>query len=242
MTSKTWTAALAAALLVGGAGAASAATEAPDERASARAASAQADVGITATDAPSKIRVGAAAMTIPVTVITDEPMDDLDAGVFSSGDDLVAYGYTRAAEAGRPRVFKPQVELYAEDLTGWGAHEWDFFGYRVDDDVAAVGVAPTDVRAHSMLGLAVARSGATVTVRGSARAYHSVQDRYVPWSGRPVSVQRWTGSAWVQVTGATTDARGNLSATVPVPAGSQLRLVVKDVGSIWGAVSATATA
>jgi len=228
-------------------GATTAATAAtPAERLESRSAtSAQVAEGLRATDATRVIRVGAPTTVVPITVITEPGVGQVDAGIYGGrDDDYVGYGFAPEAEPGRPTVFKPTTEVYAEDITGWGAHTWELYGYVDEDDLDGflLGEVPTDVRAHSLLGLSAARSGSQVAVRGSARAYHNVLDRYVAWSGRPVSVQRWTGSAWVQVGAVTTDARGNLATTVSVPAGSQLRLVTRDVAGTWGAVSATATA
>ncbi|MEJ5946603.1 hypothetical protein WDZ17_14995 [Pseudokineococcus basanitobsidens] len=237
--------AAAMAVVVSGAGAAAAADAAPEvARLSAAAAVEADDIAVRDTDAPTVIRVGAPEQTIPVTVITDEPVDDMFVGVVS-GDveegDLFALGYVEGPERGRPAVFKVPVDLFAEDVPAWGLSTWVFDGYREADDAYAYGELDVEVKAHSLLGLAASRSGSSVTVAGSARAFHNVEGRYVPWSGRSVSVQRWTGSAWVQVKGVTTDGRGNLRTTVTVPASSTLRLVTPDQAGTWGAVSAPRT-
>lgn len=196
------------------------------------------DVGVLDSSAPAAVRVGAAYGTFTVTVVTGEPVSSMTTRVVDDQGEQVGVGFAAASAWGRPyNVFKPSVGISAVDLTGWGRHRLLHDGYRWDDGAVATGSSSTDIRAHSMLGLATARDGARVRVRGSARAYHTLEDRYVGWSGRPVSVQRWDGASWVQVIGATTDARGDFSTAVQVPAGSRLRTVVKDTPAIWGAVS-----
>jgi len=251
MKLKKTIAALATAVLVTGVGAMSAAAATAPANGLERAATtaAEADpvdpnnVGILAIDAPRTIRVGAAVTPFAMTVQTALPMDSLFLAVVDPDDNLVGEGETLDPVAGRPNVFKPTGYVYAEALVSWGPHAILYEGGRATtDDLYSAGYVLTEVRAHSLLGLRASTSGSTTTVQGSARAYNTLQDRYAAWSGRPVSVQRWTGSAWVQVAGVSTDSRGNFTTSVRVPAGSQLRAVVKDVPAIWGAVSATATA
>ncbi|WP_298992155.1 hypothetical protein [uncultured Pseudokineococcus sp.] len=200
--------------------------------------------GIRDTDAPRAVRVGAASFTLPVTVITDEPADLVEVGLVFGQQALVGYGFSDTAEPDRPALYKAPVELYAEDLVAWGPHTWSIAASD-DDGQTLVGLDtyPTEVKAHSLLGLRTERRDGVLRVIGSARAYHSVLDRYVAWSDQVVSVQRWTGTAWVQTTGARTDARGNFTTFGgQVPTGTPLRLVLKDAPAIWGAVSATSSA
>ncbi|MEJ5946604.1 hypothetical protein WDZ17_15000 [Pseudokineococcus basanitobsidens] len=233
-------AASAVALTIGGAGAAAAAAPSGTTTGSA------ADIRVVDTDAPVAIRVGAPRQVLRITMITGAPAQLASVDLFDIGGPVAeptayAFGDLVGPEEGRPTVFKTQVGLDAVDVPGWGVSTWVFDGRGFGDGTRVVGALDVVIRAHSLLGLAASRSGSTVTVRGSARAFHNVEGRYVPWSGRPVSVQRWTGSAWVQVTGITTDPRGNLSTTVQVPASSTLRLVTPGTGGTWGAVSAPQT-
>ncbi|MEJ5946606.1 hypothetical protein WDZ17_15010 [Pseudokineococcus basanitobsidens] len=242
---KTWVALAATASLVAGGAVSASAADVPVR--SLDAAEAAAEGGIRATDAPRAIRVGAPEQTIPVTVITDEPVDLVDAGVVRDLEEddpyLVAYGFTEDAEPNRPTVYKVGADIFAEDIEAWGPHTWVLGGYDVDENaeevtVVAAGTVETEVKAHSILGLSARRVGDQVRVTGSARGYHSVEERYVPLSGRTVSVQAYTGTAWKQVTGATTDARGNLTTFVPgIPQGTRMRLVLTDAATVWGAVS-----
>lgn len=192
--------------------------------------------------APTKVRVGAEHQEFVVTAIVRSAADDVLVDLVDRDGWAVGGGYAETALRDRPLVYKVPVELYAEDLTGWGAMSWELAGFRgfEDDDADIVGRISTDVRAHSMLGLAASRSGTTVTMKGSARAYTPAVARYASWSGRPVSVQRWNGSAWVELARTTTDRNGNLSLKVTAAKGSKLRLTTPDTRSIWGATSSAA--
>ncbi len=195
-----------------------------------------------ATDAPAKVRVGAPTQKFVVTAIVPRASDEVYVELLQrDGESLAAFGYAEEPELDRPLVMKVPVVLADLDVRAWGPGRWRLTGYddfghdRLESHVAV------DVRAHSMLGLATSRSGSTVTVRGSLRAYATTVHRYASWSGRPVSIQRWDGSTWRQVAGTTTDRNGNLTARLSVPRGSSLRLVTPDTPAIWGATSAQRT-
>lgn len=254
-TKRSLAALATASLLVSGGALGASATDAPQEmRAAGAQAEVQADGGIRATDAPRAVRVGAASFSFPVTVVTDAPHELVEAGLLYDGPGaiadeapLVAYGATEVAEEGRPTVYKPRVELYAEDLVAWGTHQWAIAGVDSDEDgldvLTAFDTAVTEVKAHSIAGVTTTRYPSTLKIAGSVRGYHSVLDRYVPLSNRTVSIQQWTGSAWVQLIGSTTDARGNFATfDSRVAAGTPLRIVLQDAPTVWGAVSTTVRA
>lgn len=202
-------------------------------------AGAPAATDVVATDAPRVVRVGAPVTPVPMTVITADPVDAVTVSALGARGEVVGDGLAPAAEVGRPTVYKVDTVVRAQDLEAWGPHRWVISGVSTGVDQSLS--LPVEVRAHSLLGMAVSRRGGDVSVRGSARAYHSVLGRYVPWSGRPVSVQVIAGDGYLQVTGARTDARGNFSTTVSLPPDATLRLVVTDVPTIWGASSEATT-
>ncbi|MEJ5946602.1 hypothetical protein WDZ17_14990 [Pseudokineococcus basanitobsidens] len=77
-------------------------------------------------------------------------------------------------------------------------------------------------------------------MKGSLRADHDIESRYVARSGRPTSVQRWTGSGWTQLTGARARAgQGGISLRVSAPAGAPIRLVTGDTAGTGGAVGSS---
>jgi hypothetical protein len=187
------------------------------------------------TDAPLVVRIGSAEDVFRLTAVSARPLQTVEATL--RGDDVaVGSGESSGAEPGRPLVHKVVVSVRAADIDAWGPHTWSLYGRSGNpEDIGFSGGAPAEVRAHSLLGVAASRSGEVVSLRGSARAYHNVVDRYVPWSGQPVSVQRLIGTTWVQVSGARTDARGNVAVAVKAPVDSIFRLVIKDTVPTWGA-------
>lgn len=221
--------AVSVALVVGGGGAANAATE-----------------GVRDHSAPTRIHVGGPYMELPVTVLTHGPGESMGVDLVDPRSGSLASDYVTGPVAGRPTVFKLRPALYDWQISGWGRYRWEFDGYRYDSYGDLVDISSesfVDVRAHSMLGMSSAtRSGSTVTVRGSLRAYNTKYSRYASWSGKAVSIQRHLGGGkWGQVSGILTDRNGNLTARVNVPARSTLRLVVKDSPGIWGAVTSNRT-
>lgn len=224
-------------------GTASASPSAPTTPATVQAAAAPAAEVIRATDAPVAVRVGAPQQAFTVTVVTQNAVDGVGASLLDRDGRVIGTTTTSAAAAGRPTVRKTTVQLRGASLTHWGKHSWAVKAWRTSDGSCTLvdETVTTDVRAHSMVGVTSSRSGSTVTVKGSVRAYASTAERYAGWAGRPVSVQRLQGTTWTQVAAGTSDRNGNLTARVSVPKGAKLRLVVKDAASIWGSTSATVT-
>jgi len=190
------------------------------------------------TDAPLAVRVGSAVEVVPVTAVSGRPLQTVRVAAVD-GPVTVGRGESAGPEPGRPLVHKVDVAVDASAVRHWGPHDWLLSGSSGGpEDIGATDAALLELRAHSMLGIATARSGELVRVDGAARAYHNVLDRYVPWAGQEVSVQRYViGGGWFQLSGARTDARGNVSVVVRAPRETILRLVVKDTGPTWGAVS-----
>ncbi|MEJ5945827.1 hypothetical protein WDZ17_11040 [Pseudokineococcus basanitobsidens] len=208
------------------------------------AAAAETATSISGTDAPVRVHVGAPLTPVAVTVVTAGEVDAAGTRLVDSRRTTVAQASSAGPETGRPRVQKMSVGVVGRDVPHWGAMTWEITAWTASDGDCAFGTTSvtTDVRAHAMLGLAASRTGSTVRIKGSLRAYHNLEGRYVAWSGRPVSVQRWTGSSWVQVAGVRTNAQGDVALTLGVPKGAQLRLVAADTSGTWGATSRTATA
>jgi hypothetical protein len=195
---------------------------------------------VTDTDAPARIRVGAPYTEIPITVIIDRPGDWMSADLVDPRYGSLASDFAPAPDPSEPRKFKLRVAFYGWQIEAWGAKRWDFAGYAQDftpfNDSRA-----TDMRAHSMLGLAASRSGSTINIRGALRAYNSVTERYHGWSGRPVAIQRWSSSGWLTLKTVSTDRNGNIATSVGVPFRTTLRLATGDTAGIWGATSTEST-
>ncbi|MEJ5866220.1 hypothetical protein WDV85_00530 [Pseudokineococcus sp. 5B2Z-1] len=242
---STLAAALAAVLLVGG-GAAAAATADPRAGESAAATTAEATASSTTrfvrTDAPPVLRVGAPRQRMQIAVQSSAPLDVATVSLVGAGGRVGASGTSTAPMAGRPTTHRADLVLDVAHLPGWGRLGWKLSGWRTSDGgcVLADATVRVDVRAHSQAALrGVKRRGDSLRLTGSLRAYHTVQQRMVPWTGRPVAVQRHDGSTWRTVATATTDRSGDVDVTTSVPRGSYLRLVAADTSRIWGVTSAT---
>lgn len=77
----------------------------------------------------------------------------------------------------------------------------------------------------SLLGLAAARDGSTVTIHVASRSLDITTGRYRAWAGSQVDIQRWTRSGWVTISVLATDGSGNLQARLHIPFRVGLRAV-----------------
>ncbi len=183
---------------------------------------------------PVHVEVGGPVTIMPFSVTTSPAARQVSVGLRSNVTGRTATATTVTA-TGSPRTqFYGTVRLTSRQLTAWGPHGWVIRSQNPN----ALKVLPVDVRAHSLLGLAASRSGSTVTIVGSARAYQSVINRYVAWPRRTIAIQRWTSSGWRTIGSAVTDSRGNFRVLRSIPFTVGLRLVDQASGTIWGAVSA----
>ncbi|WP_298804221.1 hypothetical protein [uncultured Pseudokineococcus sp.] len=119
--------------------------------------------------------------------------------------------------------------------------QWKTSAWRSSDGSCAFAETstPVDVRAHSLAGLRGTRRGDITRLTASLRVYHSVRGSMVPWSGRPVVVQRFDGRSWQWVASTTSDRSGDVAVDVRLPRGTAMRVVTADMPSAWGATSPT---
>jgi len=207
--------------------------------------------GVVTVDAPRAVRVGAPVVEVPVTVGTDVPVEEVVVSLVDAEDGRQIGLGSAGPAPGSPLVHEAVVPLRADRIGRWGDVTW-----RVDtccDDggepAAATTTRPAQLRADSRVDITIAtrfphRTTGLLDVHGRLLGYHSVADRYVGLPGRRVSLQRWTGQAWVQVIGSTSNDRGffiSQSPSVDAPVGTSLRVVLVDAPTVWGAVSETVT-
>lgn len=100
--------------------------------------------------------------------------------------------------------------------------------------------SPAAVRARSLAGVAVSRSGSKVHVFGAVKAYDATHRTFPAWSGHPVQIQRWTAHGWAPLRTLRADRRGHVDLTVRIPWRVGLRLVSPKTSTVAGAVSTSA--
>ena len=197
-------------------------------------------------DVPARVEIGGRVTRLGVSATMTSPQAYFFVQLSVSGEDS-GWGVGAEVEPTDPTRLQTVFELDRADFAGdgafpfaLGAGEWDLYAVPDPDgrQFSAVSL-PTSVRAHSLLGLSVTRSGDTLSVTGSARAYDVPRDRYLAWHGRAVLLQRWTSTGWATVRTLTTDDRGNVATTLRVPFTVGLRAVDADSSTIWGATSAS---
>jgi len=95
---------------------------------------------------------------------------------------------------------------------------------------------PVVIKLHSLLGQQVTRSGDTVTVFGSAKAYAG-DEEYTPRVGQKVAVQRYTANGWQNVLVTRTDSHGHINARIHLPYRAALRITTADTDTTFGATT-----
>ncbi|MEJ5913402.1 hypothetical protein [Pseudokineococcus sp. 1T1Z-3] len=198
---------------------------------------------IRATDAPTRVHVRAAQQRVVITVVTDQRMDGTGVALTDRQGRVIANGSSTTLHWGRPTVQKVGVNLRARSLTHWGQQTWKVDAWRTSDGSCTLldRQVTVDIRAHSSLRLSASRRGDAVQVSGTAQAFHSTAGRFVPWTGRPASLQRLVNGRWTQVAALRTDSKGKVSHHLNLPKGAQLRLVTSDTASIWGGTTRPVT-
>lgn len=99
----------------------------------------------------------------------------------------------------------------------------------------------TTIKLRSLLAERLTRSGEYVDVFGAAKAYSEQSDSYLPRFGQPVTVQRWAGNGWLNLTTVRTDSRGHIATRLHIPWRVGIRLVTQDTPLVFGAASASAS-
>ena len=181
---------------------------------------------------PARIAVRARTTPIPLTITCGEPHTRVTVTLRSAATAHVTATVTLTAPAPTSR-FTGTLDVASSAATSFGAQRWTV----TTDDPAAHTTRPALLRTRSLLGLRATRRAATVTITGAARVYATTTNRYTPWAGRPVHLQRRTQTGWRTLTTLTTDSRGKLHTVLHLPAGTRLRLTTPATPTTWGAAS-----
>jgi len=193
---------------------------------------------VTRSTLPTRIEVGGPSTTVRFSAAVQRPAATGTVSLVTRFTGRVV-GSTPVTAAGDGQL-AGAVTFTSADLTGWGPQRW-VVSSGPSSTGSTVSLVPTDMRARSLLGLAVTRRLDRLTVAGAAKAYNSVSDTYVAWPGRRVSLQRQTPTGWTTVADSVTDRAGHLAFDIRVRSTAVLRLVDADTPTIWGATSAPVT-
>lgn len=187
-----------------------------------------------AASVPAHVVVGAATTAIPVTVTTSQPQTEVTVALRSTTTGRISATTTLTGPAPATR-FTGTVVLSSASIAAWGTQTWVV----TTPDPTVTAKIGAVLLAQSLLGMRATRSGTTVTVVGSARSYNTALGRFGAWTGRPVTVQRWTRVGWRRLTTARTDSHGNIRVALHIPFTVGLRLVDPSSANTWGIASAS---
>lgn len=195
------------------------------------------------TDLPSRIAVGAPAVTMPfhtsVSGSTDGYPDPVGfvslivAGDYTS-DLTIRLAPGQRSFAGSMRM-SDRSFLAALGTGYWATGIGADQGEGGDDDIQSA-VVPVTVKLRSLLAQHVTRTGSAVEVFAATRTYAG-DGRYLPVAGRTVYVQRYTSAGWRTVRTLATDRRGHVDTRIDLPYRVDVRVVTRDDRSTFGAVT-----
>lgn len=183
---------------------------------------------------PAHVVVGAATTTIPITVVTSQPQTEVTVALRSVATGRISATTTLTGPVPTTR-FTGTVVLSSAAIAAWGTQTWVV----TTPDPTVTAKIGAVLRAQSLLGIRATRSGTTVTVVGAARSYNTVLGRFGAWTGRPITIQRWTRTGWSRLTTVRTDNHGNIRVALHIPFTVGLRLVDPSSANTWGIASAS---
>ncbi len=197
------------------------------------------------TDLPTRLVVQEPFLEVPFTIVAPantyrRPLVVVE--LFGETQVLVAAGFYGAR--GQTR-YEGVVVLDTTTIRSYGEALW-VFGVFADadesEDVGEIAVLPTTLKVRSLLGQRVTRSGDTVRVFGSAKAYdpstsEDFDDGFRPRVGQTVYLQRYTTSGWTTLRTLRTDTRGHVDVSLRIPFRAGLRLTTRDTATTFGATT-----
>jgi len=194
------------------------------------------------TDLPSRVEVRSLYVTVPYTVTVPTSAEDapaVDLALVDVSGDLVVESFV-VGRSGQT-TFTGSLTLPSSQLASVGAGRW-LLGYGSATHLQTEPVpVPTTMKAGSLLGERVTRTGDVVSVAGALKVW-------VPYLGygahaaQRVYVQRWTSAGWQTIATATTDLDGHVALSRHVPFRVGIRLTTRDTATSFGASTAQAVA
>ena len=137
------------------------------------------------------------------------------------------------------RSFTEAVGFGLGAVHGYGSHTGT--QTTIGGGPARTFVLHTDLRQHSTLALHAKRQGSLVTLTGAAQVFDVAQNRYRPWAGQVVLIQKETRNGWVTIARTRTNGLGRVNARLKLAQHLTLRLVDLDTPNQWGRTSNTTT-
>ncbi len=140
-------------------------------------------------------------------------------------------------------TFSGAVAIPDQAVGALGTGQWVVVYGEADtnsDNLPTAALATT-IKLRSLLAEKLSRRGEYVDVFGAAKTYSEQSDSYLPRFGQPITVQRWAGNGWVNLTTVRTDSRGHIATRLHIPWRVGIRLVTPDTPLVFGAASASAS-
>lgn len=196
------------------------------------------------TDLPTRIEIGSPILFTDYTVKVPTSLYLQPAVAIALADargNLVVSSFlvgTRGQTA-----FSGSIAVPARALSTIGAAQWIVIYGEADTTSVNLPTAQlgTTIKLRSLLAEKVTRRGDRVDVFGATRAYSPGSDSYIPRFGARVTVQRWAGDGWQNLTTLRTDSHGHIATSIRIPWRVGIRLVSPDEPLAFGAASASAS-
>lgn len=184
------------------------------------------------TDAPVAIRVGSSYTEVPIVVGTRFNAAGVSITLVDPGNGQVAYDSQTGS--GTRTVLRPS--FYSSDIARYATYRWDITTYDADYNEHDLSVNAV-VKANSLLGFGVKRSGSQVTFTVATRQWNNAVERYQGWGSRGVYIQKLASDGtWHNVGGVTTNSAGNGTKVLNTGAGSY-RAYDKDAAGVFGSTT-----
>ena len=185
------------------------------------------------TDAPFAIRVGSSYTEVPVVVGTRFDAVRVAVSLVDPRSGEVAFA--DQFDSGTRAALRPSFT--SADIRRYGTYRWDIESNDRDFTEHDLSVDAV-VKANTLLGLGVRRSGSQVTLTVATRQWNNAVERYQGWGGRGVYVQRLAADgSWQNVAGITTNSAGNGTKVLGTGAGTY-RAYDKDTATAFGSTTA----
>ena len=196
------------------------------------------------TDLPTRIEIGSPVLFTDYTIkvpTSSYSQPAVAIALADARDNLVVASFVVGTQG--QTDFSGSIAVPNQALSTIGAAQWIVIYGEADtgSDNLPTAQLGTTIKLRSLLAEKVSRRGDYVDVFGATRAYSPGSDSYLPRFGARVTVQRWAGDGWKNLTTLRTDSHGHIATSIRIPWRVGIRLVSPDEPLVFGAASASAS-